>query len=153
MKAYGAELVLTEGAKGMKGAIAKADALAKEIPNSFIPGQFVNPANPEVHRSTTGPEIWADTDGKVDCFVAGVGTGGTVTGVGQYLKELNPAVTVVAVEPASSPVLSQGTSGSHKDSGHRRRFRPRRAGHQGLRRDHRRRKRGRLRHRPGNRPR
>ena len=117
MKAYGAELVLTEGAKGMKGAIAKADALAKEIPNSFIPGQFVNPANPEVHRSTTGPEIWADTDGKVDCFVAGVGTGGTVTGVGQYMKELNPAVTVVAVEPASSPVLSQGTSGSHKIQG------------------------------------
>ena len=117
MKAYGAELVLTEGAKGMKGAIAKADALAKEIPNSFIPGQFVNPANPEVHRSTTGPEIWADTDGKVDCCVAGVGTGGTVTGVGQYLKELNPAVTVVAVEPASSPVLSQGTSGSHKIQG------------------------------------
>ena len=117
MKAYGAELVLTEGAKGMKGAIAKADALAKEIPNSFIPGQFVNPANPEVHRSTTGPEIWADTDGKVDCFVAGVGPGCTVTGVGQYLKEQNPAVTVVAVEPASSPVLSQGTSGSHKIQG------------------------------------
>ena len=113
MKAYGAELVLTEGAKGMKGAIAKADELAKEIPGAFIPGQFVNPANPAAHRATTGPEIWRDTDGQVDIFVAGVGTGGTITGVGQYLKAQNPAVRVVAVEPASSPVLSEGRSEAH----------------------------------------
>ena len=117
MKAYGAELVLSEGAKGMKGAIAKADELAKEIPNAFIPGQFVNPANPKAHVATTGPEIWDDTDGKVDLFVAGVGTGGTVTGVGQYLKSQNPNIKVVAVEPASSPVLSKGTAGAHKIQG------------------------------------
>ena len=117
MKAYGAELVLSEGSKGMKGAIAKADELAKEIPGAFIPGQFVNPANPAAHYAATGPEIWADTDGQVDIFVAGVGTGGTVTGVGEYLKEQKPSVQIVAVEPESSPVLSKGTAGAHKIQG------------------------------------
>ena len=132
MKAYGAELVLSEGSQGMKGAIAKANELAKEIPNSFIPGQFVNPANPKAHFETTGPEIWADTDGQVDAFVAGAGTGGTLTGVGQFLKSKNPAVKVVAVEPKKLPRPQRGPRRRSQDPGHRCRLCPRCAGHQGV---------------------